>query len=144
MLTVTRYLTNSSHYLGELFYHARWFTPAVTLALYAGLIVLALIPRNRVMTFAAISLLVTPLPVSFISIRSAYVPYLPMAGWALYIAVLIATLRRKLTPRSAGRRSVLSMQIAVFVVCLFLLITVHKSGRRHVDTNGIGRPFVPT
>ncbi|HMF75217.1 MAG TPA: hypothetical protein VK604_06105, partial [Bryobacteraceae bacterium] len=124
-------------YLGKLFYHHAWFTPETTILIYACMIAVALILRQTAMQFRAILLLVTPLPVVFISIRSGSVLYLPMAGLAIYIAALITRRRRQFV-----RRPALVMRFAVFLLCASLLIKVHSSGLSHVDIAAIGSWFV--
>ena len=133
LLTAGRYLDNTSHYLGDLFYHRAWFTPETTILIHLCLIAVAFLLRQKAMQFASIFLWLAPLPVVFISTRGGYVMYLAMAAWAIYIAALITATRRQFSTRVT-----LAPQFAIFLLCAILLIKVHSSGRRHVDVSIIG------
>jgi len=133
LLTFGRYLENTAHYLGEIFYRRSWFQPEVTLLLPIAMLAIAFAMKNRAMKFAATLAWVAPLPVTFISLRGGYVLYLPMAGWAIYFAALITVLRWRFSARPA-----LAIRFTVFLLCAALLINAHRSRARRVDTTAIG------
>ncbi len=60
------------------------------------MLALALWRRSRPLLFAWFFLLISLLPVAFIGHYAAFFLYLPMAGWSLYAAELLAALRRQL------------------------------------------------
>ena len=149
VLTVSRYLLTANAYMGEVFYHRPWFTSMRTILIYIAAISLGLVMRRRVMVFAALFLLLTALPVAFIPPRGGYVLYIPMVGWALYAATLVSSLRRRFLTRAfirglastslkARKRASLAIQFAVFILCTVLLIKIHRSGHRGVNSSDIG------
>ena len=91
-----RFLDTFHLYLNPLFYRDHWFKDSNTVQMLLAMLLLAAFLRSRVLLFAWFWLLLTILPVAFIAHYSAFFEYLPAAGWALYIAALLTTLRRAL------------------------------------------------
>jgi hypothetical protein len=50
---------------------------------------IALAARSKPLLFAAAFLTLTPLPINFITYRGFFVMYLPLAGWAIFIATAL-------------------------------------------------------
>lgn len=91
-----RFLDTFHLYLNPLLYQDHWFHDSNTVQFVIALLVLAAWRRSRVLLFAWFWLLLTILPVSFISHYSAFFEYLPAVGWALYAATLLVMIRRAL------------------------------------------------
>jgi hypothetical protein len=89
-----RFLDTFHLYLNPLFYQEHWFHDSNTVQILVGMLVLAAGLRSRVLLFAWFWLLLTVLPVAFIAHYAAFFMYLPAAGWALYAATLLVTVRR--------------------------------------------------
>jgi hypothetical protein len=91
-----RFLHTFHLYLNPLFYQEYWFHDSNTVRIVIGMLVLAAGLRSRVLLFAWLWLLLTLLPVAFIAHYAAFFMYLPAAGWVLYAATLLVTVRRAL------------------------------------------------
>ncbi len=87
--TWANFLHDTEAYLGYLTYWNRPFSPAGVFFSYGLLAVIALVLHSRVMWFGLLFFQVTLLPVSFVTARDGFVLYLPIAGLALYFAVLL-------------------------------------------------------
>ena len=100
-------------------------TPGLLLGLLLGLLALAGLLRSKLMLFALAFLLVTPLPIIFISPRgSTFVYYIPLVGYSLYAASALLQLRGKCfqwMPDSAHR----TMQAITFCLAFLLLFNLH-------------------
>jgi hypothetical protein len=98
-----RFLDTFHLYLNPLFYRDHTFHDSNTVQLLIGMLALALLLRSRALVFAWCWLLLTILPVSFIDHYAEFFEYLPAAGWALYLAILLVMARRAVVgwmPRS--------------------------------------------
>ena len=136
-----RYFETSSHYLDQLFYRIEWFDATKTVLFWLVLFTIAWVTRNVHLKFSALFLFVSILPVSFIPPRAGFVLYIPMVGWALYGAAVLATtrnyvferLRRRLKAgwRSYGRfvgsgkLPVGPSQVALFLGVALILAPAH-------------------
>jgi hypothetical protein len=95
-ISPVRFLKTFHLYLNPLLYQDHRFHDSNTVQLLAVMLVVAALVRSRVLLFAWCWLLLTILPVSFVAHYSAFFEYLPMAGWVLYAATLLVTIRRAL------------------------------------------------
>ena len=125
-LTLAQYTANNLHYHNLLFYLKNSvLTPGLLLGLLLGLLALAGLLRSKLMLFAMAFLLVTPLPIIFISPRgSTFVYYIPLVGYSLYAASALLQLRGKCfqsMPDSAHR----TMQAITFCLAFLLLFNLH-------------------
>ena len=93
-ISPVRFLKTFHLYLNPLLYQDHRFHDSNTVQLLLAMLVVAGALRSRVMLFAWCWLLVTILPVSFLPHYAAFFEYLPLAGWVLYAAVLLVTVRR--------------------------------------------------
>lgn len=95
--SVTRYFWTSRLLVSEAVYQ---FGPTLNdiqvAAILAGMFALAALLRSRILLFAAIFATVAPLPINFIPPRGFFVMYLPMAGWAIFAAALVAALHDRI------------------------------------------------
>ncbi|HEX4133825.1 MAG TPA: hypothetical protein VHY84_04315 [Bryobacteraceae bacterium] len=125
-----RYLDTFHLYLNPLLYQEHIFRDSNTVQLVIVMLAIALLLRNRPMLFAWCFLLISLLPVAFIAHYAAFFLYLPMAGWALYAAMLLVTIRRFLIklvdrivkPSDSGARWLQAGSVVLFpiLVALFL------------------------
>ena len=108
------FLQDTEAYLGYLTYWNRPFTSGAVIVFYGLLAVLAFLLRSRLMWFGLLFFQITLLPVSFISAREGFVLYLPIAGLALYGAVLLVWIKDRLlgvSPRVLRVSSSLAMTL---------------------------------
>ena len=89
----TTFLQDTEAYLGYITYWNQPFTSGAVVVFYGLLGALALALRSRLMWFGLLFFQITLLPVSFISAREGFVLYLPIAGLALYAAVLLVWIK---------------------------------------------------
>ncbi|MGI8742042.1 MAG: hypothetical protein ACR2NN_05645 [Bryobacteraceae bacterium] len=114
-------LQNWEAYTSGLFYGEGQVRAGVVFVLWLALLVTALVLRSKALQFSWVFLFLTPLPVSFIETRGLYVWYVPLAGWAVYLATVIALASRPVRAVPA--------QAAVFVACAVLLSLAHFHDR---------------
>jgi hypothetical protein len=60
-----------------------------TVLIFASVWGIAVATRRKPLLFAAAFLTLAPLPINFIAYRGFFVMYLPLAGWAIYIATAL-------------------------------------------------------
>jgi hypothetical protein len=79
-----------------------FFLPENALSAAQVVVILALVwaiaaaTRNKGLLLGAAMITVLPLPINFITYRGFFVMYLPLLGWAIYAATLLAGYRRRL------------------------------------------------
>jgi hypothetical protein len=93
-ISPVRFLKTFHLYLNPLLYQDHRFHDSNTVQLLIAMLVVAALLRSRAMLFSWCWLLLTALPVSFIPHYAAFFEYLPLAGWVLYGATLLVTIRR--------------------------------------------------
>lgn len=98
-ISFSRYIHTLDLYLNVLFYQDHFFRPGKTIILLVLMLGLALWQRSRPMLFAWSFAFFSVLPFIFVPHYSGFFMYLPAAGWAIYMAVALAMLRRRLAPR---------------------------------------------
>ncbi len=95
-LTWTQFLFTSRHFAGDFFAMPTW--PAgPQLLLWIALAAIAGLARSRVLGFAWLYLILSPLPVAFILPRGCSQYYVCLFGWMLYAAVVLVHLASSLT-----------------------------------------------
>ena len=91
-ISAERAMSNARVYLDHIFYRYGWFTSGRALALWLGMLALAVASRSRVLAFAWLLLTVTILPMLFLEPRAGSAIYVCLFGWALYAAALASAL----------------------------------------------------
>src|SRR5579864_965453 len=122
------FLHDTEVYLGYLTYGRHPFNSVRVIVLYTLLAAIALLLRSRLMWFGLLFFQIALLPVSFVSAREGFVLYLPMAGLALYMAVLLMWIKDRLlgvSPRIVRVSSSLAMTL-LFVTTALALGLVHR------------------
>jgi hypothetical protein len=90
--TWTEFMLTSGHFAGDFLALPDWPAGAVLL-LWAALAAIAWFARSRVLGFAWLYLMLSPLPVAFVSPpRGAAQYYVCVFGWMLFLAVLLSKL----------------------------------------------------
>lgn len=87
--TWARFLETSATFLGDLSGMGLYWNGSKVLALWGILFSIAWATRSRVLWFAWLFLMVSPLPVAFVPARSANQYYIPWFGWVLYAGTLL-------------------------------------------------------
>jgi hypothetical protein len=126
VFTLARFLESSRLHLNELFYGGYWFTTRRALLLWASVTCLAWRRPRPVLRFCWLFVLVTPLPVVFLQGRTHSCLYIPLAGWAIFLAVvfvdaasvLAGWLERAPLIGRAGRRALFAAIVAAAVILL--------------------------
>ena len=135
--TGATYLHDTAVYLGYLTYRSHAFIGTGMAVFYTLLAAGALVLRSRAMWFGLLFFQITLLPVSFVSAREGFVLYLPLAGLALYLAVLLVSLKDKLLGSAPKLRASGSFGAA----CLLMLTagglgTLHAKHWRAAEVSG--------
>ena len=133
-LGIRTYFRAMAHYLETLtlppHFRLEWADAAVILLL-TGAIAIAL--RRSVLLFAWYLVLVTALPVAFISLRGAYVMYIAYFGISLYVGALVVELHNILSSWVAGPAAFLSdetrrlLKASVVTWFVTVLVLFHHS-----------------
>jgi hypothetical protein len=87
------YLDAYAHYAGQF---TTWSDTAIRPAIawvLAGCILAAVALRNRVLQWAALFNVVAIAPIAFISPRNGFAFYVPLVGWAVFVAALLRQAR---------------------------------------------------
>jgi hypothetical protein len=87
--------------------------------------------RRRDLVLCALILTVTPLPINFITARGFFVMYLPLIGWAMYLAIAAVAGRDWLLKHVWHRPALPSgtwepERVGLFLVTLYVLFNVHS------------------
>src|SRR5437763_4968534 len=120
-----RYLDTFHLYLNPLLYQEHVFRDPNTIQLLLAMLAVALLLRSKRLGFAWCFVLISLLPVAFIAHYAGFFLYLPMAGWALYAAVLLVTARRFVMKNV--RASVVALPL---IVALFLAPQHRREGAK--------------
>ncbi len=94
--TWTQFMLTSGHFVGDFLGMQDWPAWAV-LVLWTALAIIAWVARSRVLGYAWLFLMLSPLPIAFILPRGAAQYYVCVFGWMLYAAVLLVKLAVPLT-----------------------------------------------
>jgi hypothetical protein len=96
----TAYFNALAYYLQRLIYHPVHIGPWQTGVLLAAMLALAACTRRRSLLWGVGFILIGVLPLAFIPVRGGFAYLAPAAGWAVYLAGLLAYL---LESAAAGR-----------------------------------------
>lgn len=142
-ITPRQFLSTSGAYLDVIFFRDHLFAETHTAILLAAMLLVALLLRSRDLVFAWSMLLFSFLPIAFIPLRTAYVLYIPLAGWSLYAAVLLASLRDAVVFAAKSTRAVEIRKAALFLVVLLLLLRAYRVQRlRMYGELTLGQPVI--
>jgi hypothetical protein len=142
-VTLGRFLATYGAYLDTLFYRDHWFGEPQTAVLLAAMLGVALLWRSRHLVFACSFALVTFLPIAFIPVRAAYVLYIPLVGWSLYVAALLVAIRDALFSSWKSSGAVRFRQCALFLLVLLLLMRAYRVQRlRMYGDTTLGQPVI--
>jgi hypothetical protein len=131
--TLHQFLAVSRPELAQLFFlRGDALNTFKTVAIYAAVWAIALLPwassRRKALLFAAAFVTLTPLPIDFITYRGFFVMYLPLMGWAIYLATLLIESRDWLL-RSVWKRPALPAgtwepeRVGLFLFVAYVLFT---------------------
>ena len=88
--SATQFLDHSRQLMSGLLYrHKPGLTTGQMLFIWLLVIAIAAVARKKFLWFFAGFALLAPLPVIFIPYRGFFVMYLPLAGWAMFVATLL-------------------------------------------------------
>jgi hypothetical protein len=107
------------------------------------MLLVALLMRSRDLIFAWSMLLFSFLPIAFIPLRTAYVLYIPLAGWSLYAAVLLVFLRDSVVFAAKSTLAVQIRKAALFSLILVLVLRAYRIQRlRMYGELTLGQPVI--
>src|SRR5262249_2243352 len=115
------------------------------LVLWAAISYLAWRRPRPVLRFCWLLVLVSPLPVVFLQARTHSCLYIPLAGWAIFLAVIFVDLARALAGwlegepviGRAGRKALFAETVALGIILLARLTAVQKRKREpEIARNG--------
>ena len=116
LFTWARFMETSSHFVSELLSQTNTLPRAVVLLIMVSLAAIGWAARSRVLKFAWLFLMLSPIPVAFISPRGAGQYYIPYFGWVLYAAAALAAGSKWLFEKlHAGRLFLEARPVAVFL-----------------------------
>jgi hypothetical protein len=129
--TLKRFFQNARALQSELFYlHPRDLSTRQVLAIWSALLLAPFAierPHRRALWFSAAFAILGPLPIIFLPGRGFYVMYVPLAGWALYCAMLAVFARdwiaREIRRRLPMRRNGWIAAHAALALCLAYVVT---------------------
>ncbi|MGB9459101.1 MAG: hypothetical protein WCB12_23865 [Bryobacteraceae bacterium] len=125
--TWTQFMLTSRHFLGDVLGMPDW--PAwEVLLLWTALAAIAWATRSRVLGFAWLFLMLSPLPIAFILPRGAAQYYVCLFGWMLFAAVLLVKVASFFTrdARLPEWWLVRARGAALFVVSMLILYSAYK------------------
>lgn len=131
-LSVRQFFLTSRQFLDELFLQrAGAVSTAKAVAIFAAVILIAMLSRRRDLRLAAFLILALPLPVNFISYRGFFVMYLPLLAWSIYFAILAVAIRDGLLARVWQRAPLPAgtwepERVALFVFVLYALFNIQS------------------
>lgn len=98
--------------------------------------VVAFLTRQKALGVCAAIITFTPLPVNFIPYRGFFVMYVPLAGWAVYLATVLVQGREwlwrniwKRPPLPAGNWEPERVFLFLFTACILLNVQTHDTFR---------------
>ena len=116
-ISAQAYLLTTRQYLNNLIYSVNGFDNVRTVALFSTLAAIAWLLRDRTLKFCWWFILIGALPIAFIDPRGLYAYYIPMAGLATFLAILIVkAVRRIENPMACA---------ALFTACAATLAIIH-------------------
>lgn len=121
LFTWSRFMETSGHFLGDMTDRAGWPASAVLL-LWGVLFAVAWSSRSRVLKFAWLFLMLSPIPVAFVLPRGAAQYYLPWFGWVLYISVVLVRALEWVTRRIWGDRAAVARLRGAVVMATLILV----------------------
>ena len=134
-ISAAAYVGSYARYMAELtFLDERAIQPLVPWIL-GGCIALSVPLRNRTMLWASLFNVLSILPLAFIPPRAGFAFAVPLAGWTVYCAALVAWLRARIVSRKP-RLEWLSQAVVFCLIAFFLLRPEAAYMRDNV------RPFV--
>ena len=92
VFTWARFMQTSGHFLDDLFVVESWFTPALVVAFWSALLLIAVRAKSKPLIFAWAFVIVTAMPIAFVDPRGASQYYIPTFGCALYAGCAIAAI----------------------------------------------------
>ncbi len=137
VFSLTVFMHQWADFLQQIFQDTQRFnTPGVVL-LWLLLLVIAWRLKIPALRFCWIYIIVSMLPIIFLPVhRSGFVLYIPLVGWAIYAATVLATARQRVLEwirRSSGGRwkahawaTVRPSQVALFLGTAALLVPVRR------------------
>ncbi len=112
VFTLDRYLESTTSFFNTLFYQPTehgFFGPGRVLAVLLLLLGIAWRAGQKHLLLMWFFILITPLPVTFVPGRGAACLYLPLAGWAVFLGSLLASLLRRIP--AVGTRTVAALGV---------------------------------
>ncbi len=124
-----RFIHGYHLYLNLVFYQDHFFRDATEALLLAAMLVLAIRLKSRPLQFAWCFVLFSVLPFIFLKRAAGFFIYFPLAGWAMYAAVVLLRLRDSVL-QSAWKRIPEWAPAATVVAVALLLAPAHARETR--------------
>jgi hypothetical protein len=125
-ISLHQFLATYGAYCDDVFFLAGWFTPGRTAFVLLGLLLLALCLKKRALLFGWCLGIIASLPIAFIPYRNAAEYYIPMIGWSLYAASLIAVVTTEILRNVRLARTPSLGHAAMFLLTLCLLLRAYR------------------
>jgi len=125
-------LHNLSWYYNLLIYQRYFFGPHTILLVVILMLLVSWLLHSRAMVFGLVFALVTMLPVLIVPPRDGFVLYLPLVGWSVWAAVLLASARVHLTRwlglQNSSRTRTIAQALSLLAL-IMLLYPIHQRKR---------------
>lgn len=132
VFTLQQFMLTSSRFISEITFVDN-VQPMRVAGLWSLMLIAALLAKSRILKFAWLLLMITPLPIAFIAARSAGQYYLPFFFWSLYTAdVLVGAVNRAwrhYCPDSGALERFRGLALLVVLA----LVLFAKFNRQHYD-----------
>lgn len=125
VFTLRRYLESTAVYWNDLSSQPHLWTPGGVACLLVGMLLVALGLRSRILLFAVALIVIGAAPVAFITPRGLACYYIPVLGYALFVAVLLSSTARYLAGR-VPKIPLLAWQALIFLG-LFSLVAPYET-----------------
>jgi hypothetical protein len=131
-----RFMETSRNFLSYLLLRHQAMGAAAVLAIWLGLLAIAWLTRSRPLWFAWLFLMLSAIPVAFITPRAAAQYYIPLFGWALFAATVLVRgseyLWRHLPRPSSPVLSPAFRAPALFILAALLLLHYYRRPARDI------------
>ena len=141
VLTWTRFMETSRHYLGELFSQGRDWPAWAVLALWAAMFLIAWAARSKPLQFAWLLLIVGTVPIAFVDPRGSAQYYIPWFGWVMYGSTALVKSIELLTPRLPPEKTWIRGGAILVGLSAMLFPYYHRQGWSSITSVAVQAPI---
>lgn len=128
--TFARFQSSNAHYLSEIFY-VELSNPRTLWLVWGALFYLAWRRYDPILRLAALWVVLTPLPIAFLSGRGAACLYIVIVGWAIVASVLFVRFARVVARQPLLQRIPPSWTVTA-LSCICVALVFHETRQHHI------------